>query len=161
MSASDPLSICFICMGNICRSPLAESVFLHKAKQRGVLDRFVVDSAGTGGWHVGEPPDPRVHRVAAANGVKMQGIARQITKADFDRFDWLICMDQDNRDHLLRLGAPSDKVRLLLECDPCAAMLEVPDPYYGGQDGFELCYKLIDAACDALLDELLAARKGR
>src|SRR5690348_11926927 len=112
----DARRICFVCMGNICRSPLAENVFRHKAKQRGVESQFVIDSAGTGGWHAGEAPDARVRRIATSNGIAMTGAARQITRGDFDRFDLLICMDEENRDFILNMGAPPEKVRLLLEC---------------------------------------------
>lgn len=150
------IRICFVCMGNICRSPIAENVFRHKAKQRGVEHLFEIDSAGTGGWHAGEPPDPRARRVAAANGIKMTGTARQIRREDFDRFDLLLCMDDENAQHLLAQGAPREKVRLLLACDPNAGCREVPDPYYGGPDGFQKVFELVDSACDALLDGLLA-----
>jgi protein-tyrosine phosphatase len=147
-----------ICMGNICRSPLAENVLRHKAQQRGVDHLFVIDSAGTGGWHVGEPPDARVSRVAASHGVRMTGAARQVSPDDFQNFDLLICMDQDNREHVLKMGAPAERVRLLLEFDPAASHREVPDPYYGGADGFELVYRLVDSASERLLDHLLDGR---
>lgn len=143
-------------MGNICRSPLAECVFRQKAAQRGVVDRFEIDSAGTGGWHAGEPPDLRVQRCAAARGVPITGAARQVHRNDFTRFDLLICMDESNRSHLLEMGAPPEKVHLLLNFDPRSVLDEVPDPYYGGADGFELVFNLVDAACSALLDHLLA-----
>ena len=145
-------------MGNICRSPIAENVFRHKAEQRGVANRFEIDSAGTGGWHAGEPPDPRAHHIVTSNGIKVTGTARQIRREDFQQFDLLLCMDNENRQYLLAQGAPRDKVRLLLECDPKAGCREVPDPYYGGSDGFQRVFQLIDSACDALLDELLAKR---
>jgi protein-tyrosine phosphatase len=142
-------------MGNICRSPLAAAVMRHKAKQRGVEGQFMIDSAGTGGWHAGEPPDPRARAVAKKHGITMNSTARQIKRDDFSRFDLLLCMDQENREHVLGLGAPPEKVRLLLACDPDASCTEVPDPYYGGADGFENCYRLIDAACEALLADLI------
>src|SRR5688572_30514925 len=113
--AGKPLRVCFVCMGNICRSPLAENVFRHKARQRGVEQRFDIDSAGTGGWHAGEPPDPRVRQVASARGIRMSGAARQVKREDFSAFDLLICMDDENREALLHMGAPSAKVKLLLE----------------------------------------------
>jgi protein-tyrosine phosphatase len=146
-------------MGNICRSPLAEGVFLYKINQRGVADRFTVESAGTGGWHAGELPDPRVRAVAKRAGIELCSRARQVTKSDFMSFDHLICMDEDNREHLLNMGAPPQQVRLLLECDRSSPVREVPDPYYGGAGGFELVYKLVDKACDALIDELLADQR--
>ena len=143
-------------MGNLCRSPLAENLFRHKAAQRGVDGMFIVDSAGTGGWHAGEPPDHRIRDLALAHGVPVAGAARQVKRRDFARFDHVICMDEDNREDVLGMGAPAGKVRLLLECDPQAPLREVPDPYYGGSDGFELVFRLVDSACEALLDELLA-----
>jgi len=160
MALSSPQvhNLLFVCMGNICRSPLAANVFRHKIKQRGVADRFDIDSAGTGAWHVGEPPDPRVLQNAARHGVPMTGLARQVKREDFDRFDLLLCMDQANHDHLLRMGAPKNKTRLLLEFNPVSSVREVPDPYYGGDDGFETVYRLVEAACDALLVELLNDR---
>jgi protein-tyrosine phosphatase len=154
-----PVAVLFICMGNICRSPLAEGLFRHKARGRGAANRFVIDSAGTGGWHVGERPDDRVREIADRHGVSVDGRARQVTPEDFHRFDHLICMDEGNRRHLVYSGAPDSKLRLLLECDPSAAVREVPDPYYGGQRGFDAVYGLIDSACEALLDELLAVAR--
>jgi protein-tyrosine phosphatase len=153
---SDPISVLFVCMGNICRSPLAEGLFRHKARGRGAETQFIVDSAGTGGWHAGERADGRVREVASRHGVDLDGRARQVTPGDFDRFDHVICMDDENRRQLEQAGAPDGKLRLLLECDPAAAVREVPDPYYGGRGGFETVYGLIDSACEALLDELLA-----
>jgi protein-tyrosine phosphatase len=153
---SQRTAILFVCMGNLCRSPLAEGVFRHKATERGVAERFHIESAGTGGWHAGEPADHRVCEVAVRNGVTLDGTARQITRHDFSRFDHILCMDEDNREDLLAMGVPREKLRLLLECDRNASMHEVPDPYYGGAEGFELVYRLVDAACDALLEELLA-----
>ena len=153
---ADPIRILFVCMGNICRSPLAESVFRHHARERGVEDRFVIDSAGTGDWHVGERPDGRMRDVARRRGVALDGRARQVGPRDFDRFDPLVCMDESNRRQLERFGAPDDKLRLLLDADPSAPVREVPDPYYGGRRGFETVYDLVDRACAALLDELLA-----
>jgi protein-tyrosine phosphatase len=152
-----PIRILFVCMGNICRSPLAESIFRHRARDRGVLDRFVIDSAGTGDWHAGERPDGRMRGVARQRGVVVDGQARQVVPHDFERFDYLICMDDSNRRQLERFGAPKAKLRLLLDADPSAPVREVPDPYYGGRRGFESVYNLVDRACSALLDELLAA----
>lgn len=118
--------------------------------------QFVIESAGTGSWHVGEPPDRRMQRVAQKNAVALSGTARQVTRNDFDRFDFIICMDESNREHLETMGVPERKLHLLLEFDPKSSLLEVPDPYSGGQDGFETVYRIIDSACDALLDKLTA-----
>ncbi len=154
-----PISVLFVCMGNICRSPLAAGLFRHKARSRGAGNRFIVDSAGTGDWHVGERPDDRVRELADRHGVDLDGRARLVTPEDVNRFDHLICMDEGNLRRLMHVGAPGSKLRLLLECDPSSTVREVPDPYYGGQRGFEAVYGLIDSACEALLDELLAAAR--
>ena len=150
--------ILFICTGNICRSPLAEGVFLHKAHRRGVAEHFQVDSAGTGAWHLGEQADPRARAVAARHDVILPSRARRIRPQDLSGFDHLICMDEDNREVLLEMGARDERVSLLLAFDHAAPIAEVPDPYYGGPDGFETVYRLIDRACDALLDHLLKTR---
>jgi len=157
MSTSQRIRVLFVCMGNICRSPLAEGVFLKKANERGVAGRFSIDSAGTGGWHVGEPPDPRMKQVAEARGVMLTSRARQITEKDSDRFDAIICMDRENYQNVLRLGIPREKVSLLLEHDRHSSETEVPDPYYGGPEGFDRVFELVDAACERLLDKLLSA----
>lgn len=148
-------------MGNICRSPLAECVFLHKINQRGVADRFMVDSAGTGGWHAGEPADARMRTVASAHGITINGRARQVRDDDFRRFDYIICMDDENRNNLLAMGAPPERIALLLEFDTVREMREVPDPYYGEQDGFELVYSVVDRACEGLMNELLTGGQVR
>jgi len=142
-------------MGNICRSPLAEGLFVHLAREQGVLDRFEVDSAGTGGWHCGERADPRSLAVAREHGIELPSRARQITTADFQRFDRLIVMDRQNEHDLLSMGAPSSKIEFLLRHHPTPPMSEVPDPYLGGPDGFEQMYELIDASCRGLLESLL------
>ena len=166
-----PTSVLFVCLGNICRSPLAEGVFIHLARQRGSEARFRVDSAGTGAWHVGKRADPRSIAVAQRHGVELPSIARQIDpSADFadpddprvPGFDWFMAMDHDNAQRLLALGAAPERVRLLRSFDPLlhAALpssprLEVPDPYYGGESGFDEVYAMIDRACRGLLDRLV------
>ena len=148
------ISVLFVCMGNICRSPLAEGVFLHKINQRGMADRFRVESAGTGGWHAGSRPDPGSVRIAGKHGIVLPSRARVVEPSDFDAFDHILCMDRINERHLLAQGAPREKLRLLLSLDPRADRDEVPDPYGEGADAFELVYHLVDSACDVLLDEL-------
>ena len=160
MSDSAPTRILFVCLGNICRSPLAEGVFRHHLAKRGILDRFDIDSAGTGGWHAGEPADPRARAIAEEHGVTLTSRARKVTRNDFDRFDWLICMDQSNADTLLAEGAPPEKVQLLLSYDDTVKLLEVPDPYYGGDDGFRTVFRLVDSACQALMESLLNTRSA-
>lgn len=154
---TQPQRILFVCMGNICRSPIAEGIFLHHANARGVARQFDVDSAGTGGWHAGESPDPRALAIAEQRGVRLVSRARQISPRDFTSFDHLICMDRDNRANLLEMGAPDDRTRLMLEYHSSSDHTDVPDPYYGGDDGFTLVFNLLDDACRGLLDHLLEA----
>ena len=144
--------ILFICMGNICRSPLAEGLFLHRLRERSLADRFEVDSAGTGGWHAGNPPDERSSDVAARNGVTLVSQARQVVNDDFEHFDLLVCMDDQNVQELLEMNCPPDRIRNLMSYAPDSDHDHVPDPYYGGADGFELMYRLIDAAVLGLID---------
>ncbi len=156
MSDSNRHRLLFICLGNICRSPLAEGIFLHKANARGVAEQFTIDSAGTGGWHVGDPPDPRAREVAERHGVRLVSRGRQIEPGDTDRFDLLLCMDRDNYRKVERLGARPDQIHLMLEFLPEDSPHEVPDPYYGGDDGFDHVFDLLDRSCENLLDQLTA-----
>ncbi|MAH64955.1 MAG: phosphotyrosine protein phosphatase [Phycisphaerae bacterium] len=150
------IRVLFICMGNICRSPAAEAVFLRLIADRGIAATFHVDSAGTGGWHAGEPADHRSRGEGARRGYDLSTAARQVHDGDWEAFDLLVCMDRDNASLLLDRGAPEKKVRLLLDWHPDPAHAEVPDPYYGGEDGFVHMYDLIEAACGRLVDELEA-----
>ena len=152
-----PTRILFVCMGNICRSPAAEAVFLHRLERAGIAGDFAIDSAGTGGWHAGGPADPRSRAEGERRGFTLDTPARQVETEDFDRFDLLVCMDLENAALLVDRGAPDEKVRLLLEWHPDEAIQEVPDPYYGGGDGFVYMYDLIEAGCDVLLEDLLTA----
>lgn len=155
-----PPSILFVCLGNICRSPLAEGIFLHLAKERG-LEGLIVDSCGTGGWHEGEGPDRRAMAVAKKRGVHLPSRARQVRgERDFVEFTHIIAMDASNVENLLAMGAPEDRVRLMRSYDPAHAEGEapdVPDPYYGGDDGFDNVFDMLVAACEGLLDEITNA----
>ncbi len=148
----------FVCLGNIIRSPLGEHLFRHLAGQRRVGDRYEVDSAGTSAWHVGEPPDPRMRRTAASHGLEYTGQARQIELRDLDDFDLVLAMDQSNRSSLLGMTSSPEqqaKIRLLREFDPQGeGSSDVPDPYYGGQDGFETTYRIVERSVRGLLDAL-------
>lgn len=154
-------SVLFVCLGNICRSPLAEGIFLDLLARRGLQDRFRADSCGTGGWHVGEPADRRAQEVARAHGVALVGVARKLDPTeDFDSFDLILAMDRQNRRDLLDEGAPADRVRLLRSFDPALrgrleTGLDVPDPYWDEADGFRAVFQMIHAACEGLLDELV------
>lgn len=148
---------CFVCLGNICRSPLAEGVFRHLVEERVLGDRFHIESRGTGGWHVGEPPDPRSIEVARRHGIELVSRGKQYSTRDNERFDLFLAMDRSNRDTLIEMGAPEEKVRLYLSFDPALRAgadraMEVPDPYYGGPDGFDRVYAMILAAGRGLLE---------
>jgi protein-tyrosine phosphatase len=150
------MRVLFVCMGNICRSPTAEGVMAELLREAG-RDDVELDSAGTGGWHAGSPPDERATAAAAQRGIELTGAARQVRASDFDEFDLLVAMDRDNRDDLLAL-APDEqaraKVRLLRDYDSGADAPDVPDPYYGGERGFEQVLDVVDAGCRGLLAEL-------
>lgn len=158
--ARERQAVLFVCLGNICRSPLAEGVFRHLVRARGLDDRFEIDSAGTGAWHVGDPPDPRSREVAERHGVSLDGQrARQVRPSDFERFDLIVAMDDDNLRALERLrpgpGVESRAtVRKLREVDPEPGDGDVPDPYYGGPGGFDDVYAMVRRSAEALLDEL-------
>lgn len=156
--ASEPTKILFVCLGNICRSPLAENVFRHLARERGVEHRFEIDSAGTSGYHAGSPPDARSAATARRRGLELVGASRQLTAADLRRFDLVIAMDAENLEEIqaLRERAGGDaRVHRLREWDPEADGLDVPDPYYGGERGFDDVHDLVERSCAALLDDLL------
>ncbi|MEM9694534.1 MAG: low molecular weight protein-tyrosine-phosphatase [Myxococcota bacterium] len=151
--------VCFVCLGNICRSPTAEGVMRHLLEELGRTD-VEVDSAGTSAYHTGEPPDRRSTEAAAAHGVRLQGRSRPVVEADFDRFDVLVAMDHANRRALLDL-APTDearqKVRLLRSYDPeSPSEAEVPDPYY--EDGFDDVFQICRRGCEGLLASIDAGR---
>jgi protein-tyrosine phosphatase len=159
--------ILFVCLGNICRSPTAEGVTRRLVSERGLEDEVEVDSAGTGGWHIGAPPDRRATAAAAARGTTLEGSARRFDPArDFRDFDLILAMDADNRRDLLAAAPDGDpdaraKVRMLREFDPAAREsgdLDVPDPYYGGDDGFEHVLDLVERAARGLLDEVAPRR---
>ena len=160
-----PTRVLFVCMGNICRSPTAEAVMRARVREAGLEDEIVVDSAGTGRWHVGGPPDPRSVAAGAHRGLSVCGSARQVSARDFDDFDLVLACDADNARDLRRLArtdADRAKVRLLREFDPKSAGtsdLDVPDPYFGeASDGFDRVIDLVDAACVGLLAQLRAPR---
>jgi protein-tyrosine phosphatase len=155
------IRLLFVCMGNICRSPTAEGVMRGLLREQGLEHAVEVDSAGTGDWHAGSPPDARAAAAAAARGVTLAGAARQISAADFGDYDLVLAADRGNLrdlDALLPAGARA-KLHLLREFDPASAGapdLDVPDPYYGGDAGFEHVLDLVEAACRGLLDALRA-----
>jgi protein-tyrosine phosphatase len=149
--ARPPVRVLFVCMGNICRSPMAEAVFRHLVAEAGLAERFAIDSAGTGGWHVGEPPHPGTLAILAAHAVEPgPQRARQLRPADFATFDDIVAMDEENLAEMRRFRHdPQARVSLLLDHAPGLGTHEVPDPYYTG--GFERVYQLVQAGCAGLL----------
>ncbi|MEP4031421.1 low molecular weight protein-tyrosine-phosphatase [Roseibium polysiphoniae] len=147
-------SILFVCLGNICRSPLAEGIFRHTLKEAGQLEGFQFDSAGTGAWHEANPPDPRSIEVAARYGIDISGQrARQVRQQDFSDFDLILAMDKSNLSKLRQI-APTDAtahLRLFLD----APEQEVPDPYYGGDQGFEAVFHMLRSASERVSQMLV------
>ena len=154
--------VLFVCMGNICRSPIAEGVFRHAAAQAGLLERVQIDSAGTHGYHAGEPPDRRAVLAAKSRGYDIAGIrARQLEREDFARFDWIFAMDQANMRTLVEMR-PRDyagHLGLYLDLAPEVGAREMPDPYYGGPEGFERVLDLTERVTPALLAKLTRAMR--
>lgn len=151
MTAERKIRVLFVCMGNICRSPRAEAVFRHQVAAAGLSERIAIDSAGTGGWHAGEPPHHGTRAVLARNGVEVgPQRARQVTTADFEAFDYILAMDQENMTDLRQFHPEAhSRARLFLEFAPDAPVREVPDPYYTG--GFDEVFRLVSAASSGLL----------
>ena len=157
MPASVP-SVCFVCLGNICRSPTAEGVMKSLLRREGLEARVAVESAGTGDYHVGELPDPRTRAAAQARGVTLDSRAQQFKARDFARFDYVLPMDGQNLKHLRAIAPDADaraKLHLFRSFDPAApAEAPVPDPYHGGAEGFEQVLDQVEAACEGLLAHL-------
>ena len=152
--------ILFVCLGNICRSPAAEGVLKQKLKERDLEKLFVVDSAGTGGWHVGNLADPRMRETALSRGIELTSRSRKIEESDLYEFDHILVMDQDNLEAVKALTKdPSNpvnsKIKLILTYSKNSQLDEVPDPYYGGQNGFEKVIDLLDDAIDGLINSLI------
>ncbi len=148
----------FVCLGNICRSPSAENIMKHLIEREELSDRIICDSAGTSSYHIGSSPDRRMTAAAQMRGIKLEGKARQFTKADFEEFDLILAMDRENYQNILYLdpnGKYRDKVRLM--CDFCTRhhIKEVPDPYYGGPEGFNQVIDILLDACEGLLEYIV------
>ena len=152
------MRLCFVCLGNIVRSPLAENLFLSLAEERGAADKYQVSSAGTSAYHEGESPDLRMREVARGHGLVYDGRSRQFRREDFKDFDLIIAMDAHNRSDLRRLALSveeGEKVSLMREFDPQGGPnVGVPDPYYGGGEGFEEVYGIVERSCRGLLETL-------
>jgi protein-tyrosine phosphatase len=152
------IRICFVCAGNICRSPTAEGVMRRIVEERGLATRILIESAGTGGWHVGSRADSRARAAARARGYALDRNAQQFKRPFFARFDYVLVADTDNRDDLLRIAPDSAaiaKIHMLRDFDPeSPRSADVPDPYYGGPEGFEEVLDICEAACRGLLEHL-------
>jgi len=155
------MRILFVCLGNICRSPTAEGVMRQRLRAAGLGDDVDVESAGTGGWHVGHPPDERATAAAKLRGIALEGSAQRFEPEHFDEFDLIVAMDRQNLADMRALAPPGDavaKLRMLRDYDPEAdGDLDVPDPYYGGERGFEQVLDIVERCCDGLIAEISAA----
>jgi protein-tyrosine phosphatase len=158
MTHTHEISVLFVCLGNICRSPLAEGVLSHQLEEAGIADQIYVDSAGTGAWHVGQNPDTRSILVAKKNGVNLSGLARQLRFEDFFDFQLILAMDRANLQDLKKIESDivsEVDIRLFREFDPLHdGDLDVPDPYYGGSKGFDQVFEITERTCAALADYL-------
>jgi len=148
------ISVLFVCLGNICRSPTAEGMFRDKVLVSGLADTVHIDSAGTGDWHIGRPPDVRAQKAALARGYDISDLrARQVSTADFDEFDYILAMDEQNlRDlHAMRPNTFRGHLGLMLQFSQSNDLTDVPDPYFGGEEGFQSVLDLLETASEGLL----------
>ena len=148
----------FVCLGNICRSPSAENIMNHLISEADLTDKIVCDSAGTSGYHVGAPPDRRMNAAAIARGIELQGKSRKLTPSDLQQFDLILAMDRENYQDIVYLdreGKYESKVYLMCDFATSKTDKEVPDPYYGGQDGFKYVIDLLFDACSGLLEHVV------
>ena len=150
------MKILFVCLGNICRSPLAEAIFLHKIKEKGLENDFEASSCGTADYHIGDPPDPRTIRNAAKNGIEIHHLCRQLTNSDLDNFDLIAAMDKSNYFSILNLTNASlnaHKIFLMRAFDP-QGKGDVPDPYSGTERDFQAVFEILDRSIDGLIEYL-------
>ncbi|NQZ78967.1 MAG: low molecular weight phosphotyrosine protein phosphatase [Ekhidna sp.] len=147
--------ILFVCLGNICRSPLAEAIFHQKIKEEGLEEYLGCDSAGTANYHVGEKPDPRTIAIANKHGIPVDHQGQQFKRVHGEVFDYLVAMDQSNYNNMIsELGGEKDSLLLMRDFDPRGKGEDVPDPYYGGTDGFEKVYQILDRSLDEFMKYL-------
>lgn len=149
------MRILFVCLGNICRSPLAEAIFIHKTKAEGISGNFEVDSCGTSNYNIGDGPDPRTLANAARNGVTMNHVARQISRKDFEYYDRIVVMDNQNFRNAMAVAdvAHHSKIVMMRSFDP-VGQGDVPDPYYGNENGFQEVFEILDRAVEGLIKQL-------
>ena len=154
---SEKKRVLFVCLGNICRSPMAEGVFAHKVNERGLANEYIIDSAGVAGYHIGELPDTRMRQHAWQRGYRLESRARQVKTDDFFEFDYIMAMDDNNYDALCSMAPTTEtekKVKKMAHYCRQHKADHVPDPYYGGAAGFQLVIDLLEDACDNLLNEI-------
>ncbi len=157
ITKQDPYKIVFVCLGNICRSPTAEGIFIHKVKQAGLEDYFYIDSAGTAAYHVGESANSKSQTTANKHGIHLPSKARKFEYADLEEFDLILTMDSENLVNIRKLDRNNrfpHKIKMMREFDPQPDNGEVPDPYYGGLQGFENVFRVLNRSCENLLEEL-------
>jgi protein-tyrosine phosphatase len=153
------IGVLFVCLGNICRSPLAEGIFKRKIEEAGLAEFINVDSAGTSHWHVDEPPDRRSTEIARQNGISLNHYGRQISRTDLQKFNYIIAMDVDNYDDIRRLqessGNGKAEILLMRDFDNQQSGADIPDPYYGGPNGFQLVFNLLDESLSNFLEKII------
>lgn len=152
--------VLFVCLGNICRSPSAEGVFTHIVDKSNLTDQFTIDSAGTAAYHTGERADHRMRKHALNRGIELTSRARQIDKSDLEEFDYILCMDRSNFRNVSALDSDkryADKIKMMTDYAKELSYNEVPDPYYGGPQGFELVLDILEDSCEGLLEVIISA----
>lgn len=157
INSENPFKICFVCLGNICRSPTAEGIFQHLVKENGLEEYFEVDSAGTSAYHIGESANTKSQQTAQKYGITLHSKARKFKESDLDYFDLIVVMDRENYQNVKRLYRDDNydhKIAKMRDFDPHPGDGNVPDPYYGGMDGFEHVFQIVKRSCEELLSEI-------
>jgi protein-tyrosine phosphatase len=156
--------VLFVCLGNICRSPLAEAIFKHKIRERKLANSFEGDSCGTANYHIGDTPDQRTIKNAEKNGVKIDHVGRQLTERDIESFDYILAMDKSNYNNIFKLANAeehADKIHMMRDFDTDTKGGEVPDPYYGAERGFQEVFEILDRSLDGFIDYLQENRLNK